>query len=159
WEVNDQRTEYTFHLRRTARWSDGTPVVAGDFVYAWLRVLEPKTAAQYATLLFVIDGAEPYWRARLGGSVSDNLPPRGVGVQAIDEHTLRVRLVSPCSYFLDLTSFITFAPVQGRCIERWSRPNANAPATEHLWTRPGNLICNGAFVLRKWEFKRGLWLE
>ncbi|MGE0481110.1 MAG: peptide ABC transporter substrate-binding protein [Phycisphaerae bacterium] len=163
WERSADRLEYTFHLRPDARWSNGERVVAEHFRYAWLRALDPATQSQYAALLFVIDGAERFYRARLDGAAS-TAASRGaesVGVDAPDADTLRVRLAGPCPYFLDLTSFPTFAPVYPPLLERWRAGGraADAERTLHLWTRAENIISNGAFVLTRWDFKRRLWLE
>lgn len=182
WDVSRDRRDYTFHLRPDARWSNGEPVIAEHFRYAWLRALDPATQSQYAALLFAIEGAEPYYRARVvggapsadsaaGGALDAGVPPAGaaprspgpetVGVAAPDAHTLRVRLANPCPYFLELTSFPTFAPVYPPLLERWRRGvrAADAERTLHLWTRAENIVCNGAFVLTRWDFKRRLWLE
>jgi oligopeptide transport system substrate-binding protein len=160
WEVNQEQTRYTFHLRPQARWSNGDPVVAEHFRFAWLRVLDPPVESQYASLLFVIAGAEDYYRSRLNGDASDDVPAERVGIGASDAHTLRVRLVGPCSYFLDLTSFPTLAPVHPPTLERWAyREGRVLRGTRHLWTRPGNLVCNGAFILSGWDFKQRLLLQ
>ncbi|HAV62126.1 MAG TPA: peptide ABC transporter substrate-binding protein, partial [Verrucomicrobiales bacterium] len=79
---------YTFHLRRGITWSDGTPITAGDFVWSWLRVLEPKTAADYVGILFYLENAEAFHLGRIKD-------PSDVGVRAVDDATLEVRLNSP----------------------------------------------------------------
>ncbi len=160
WEVNETRQNYIFHLRPEARWSNGEPVTAEHFRFAWFRVLDPKTEAQYAALLFVVAGAEDYYRSRLNDDPDDDLPMSEVGIVAPNERTLRVTLGSPCPYFLDLTSFPTLAPVHPPTIERWAyRDGRVLRATRHLWTRPANIVCNGAFTLTRWDFKRRLLLE
>ncbi len=160
WRLDDTRRVYTFHLRPTARWSDGRPVTAGDFRFAWLRVLNPKVQSQYAFLLFVIAGAEDYYRSRLNDNPADDLPAGAVGICAVDPATLRVRLRRPCSYFLDITSFPTLAPVPPETLRRWAyRDGRVLRRTQHLWTRPANIVCNGAFTLARWDFKRRLLLE
>lgn len=154
WEVDPDGRGYTFHLRAAACWSTGEPVVAEDFRSAWLRVLDPRCEAQYASLLFVIRGAEAYYRSRLNDERGDDLPAETVGVAAPDPRTLRVTLAGPCPYFLDLTSFITFAPAHRPTIARWAyRDGEVLRSTQHLWTRPGRIVCNGAFVLTEWRFK------
>jgi len=160
WEVNQEQTRYTFHLRPEACWSNGDPIVAEHFRFAWLRVLDPPVESQYASLLFVIAGAEDYYRSRLNGDASDDMPADRVGIDAPDTHTLHVLLAGPCSYFLDLTSFSTLAPVHPPTLERWAyRDGRVLRGTRHLWTRPGNLVCNGAFILSDWDFKQRLLLE
>lgn len=143
WSLNADRTEYTFQLRDDARWSCGGPVVAGDFRRAWLRALDPRTQSQYASLLFVIRGAAEHYRAR-----GD---PASVGIAVVDDRTLRVTLESPCPYFLDLTSFITLAPLPPSVPENGD--------SDTRWTRPGKLICNGPYILAAWDFKRRILLR
>lgn len=159
WEANEARTVWTFHLRPAARWSNGEPLVAEDFRFAWLRALEPAVAAQYVTLLFVVRGAEEYYRARLDGGPGNDAKAETVGVEALDPRTLRVTLAGPCPYFLDLTSFPTFAPLHRATLEHWAfRDGRVLTRTQHLWTRPENIVCNGAFVLARWDFKRRILL-
>lgn len=160
WCVSDDALRFTFHLRENARWSNGDGVTARDFRFGWLRVLDPKVEAQYASLLFVIDGAEAYYRSRLDDDSRDDRPAESVGIEVFGDHTLRVQLAGPCSYFLDLTSFPTLAPAHRPTLERWAyRAGVVRRATRHLWTRPANIVCNGAFVLTQWDFKRSLWLR
>jgi len=157
WQTDTEGLTWTFHLRRDARWSNGEPLVAEHFRLAWLRVLDPKVAAQYASLLFVIDGAEKYYQSRLNDDPTDDQPAESVGVQAADQHTLHVRLSGPCPFFLDLTAFPTFAPVHPPTIERFAyRDGQVLRQTQHLWVRPEHAVCNGAFRLARWEFKRSL---
>jgi oligopeptide transport system substrate-binding protein len=160
WDIDATQTEYTFHLRPAARWSNGEPVVAEDFRFAWLRALDPRCEAPYANLLFVLAGAEAYYRSRLNDDAADDVPAEAVGIEAVDERTLRVRLAHPCSYFLELTSFVTYAPAHRPTAERWAYRNGQVlRRTQHLYTRPGYIVCNGAFVLTRWEFKQRLWFE
>lgn len=160
WEVSPDERVYTFRLRPTARWSTGEPVTAEDFRFAWLRVLDPRAEAPYANLLFVVRGAREYYQSRLdddpGGEVSED----ALGIWADDERTLRVELTGPCPYFLELTSFITLAPVHPPTLERWAyRDGRVLRSTQHLWTRPAHIVGNGAFRLTRWEFKRSIRLE
>ncbi|TWT45789.1 Dipeptide-binding protein DppE precursor [Phycisphaerae bacterium RAS1] len=162
WDVSDDRKTWTFHLHADSprRWSDGRPVTAGDFRYAWLRALDPALEAQYFSLLFVIIGAERYFRSRGDDSPENDQPADAVGIEAEDDWTLRVRLAAPCSYFLDLTSFATLAPVRADLIERFGGADRySRRSRRHLWTRPENILCNGPYLLKRWDFKRGLWLQ
>ncbi|MCG3126376.1 MAG: Dipeptide-binding protein DppE [Phycisphaerae bacterium] len=143
WTVGAGGAEYLFSLRPDARWSDGRPVVADDFRRAWLRALDPRTRSQYASLLFVIRGAAEFQRS--GGGES-------VGIAAVDDRTLRVTLTGPCPYFLDLTSFVTLAPLHP------SAPGADTGGGDARWTRPGRLVSNGPYVLAAWDFKRRILL-
>lgn len=163
WDVSDDGQTYTFHLRPEATWSDGTPLTAFDFRHSWLRLLDRRLAAQYASLLFVVCGAREYYEsAQPSGSADAD----GVGVIVLDPYTLRVELRAPCPYFLDLTSFVTLAPVPRHVIERVCRlPERGAAAAEsavarqHLWTRPPDIVCNGAFTMEEWDFKRRIALR
>jgi oligopeptide transport system substrate-binding protein len=160
WEVSENGTVFTFHLRPEARWSTGEPVVAEDFRFAWLRVLDPRCEAQYAGLFFVIRGAESYYRTRLDDDPANDLPGEEVGIEPVNAGTLRVTLAGPCSYFLDLTSFVTFSPAHRPTLARWAYWDGQVlRATQHLWTRPEHIVCNGAFVLTRWDFKQRIWLE
>ncbi len=138
WEVSDDGLTYTFHLR-PADWSDGRPVTARDFAYAWERVLAPSTAARYASLLYPVAGAREYNR----GELTD---PALLGFRADDDSTFVVTLHSPCAYFLDLCSYYTLLPVPAWTIE----------AHRDLWTRAENLVTNGPFTLERWSLNRSL---
>lgn len=133
WEMTPDGLVYTFHLRR-AQWSDGHPVTAGDFLYAWRRVLNPVTAARYAGQLYYLRNAEAYNKKRI-------TDPAQVGVAAPDDSTLIVTLEHPTPYFLDLLSFYTFMPVPRWCIEKFG----------DRWSRPGNVVGNGPFLLTDWK--------
>lgn len=160
WTSSPDRLVYTFTLRDDARWSNGDPVRAGDFRFAWLRVLDPRVQSQYASLLFVIAGAEAYYHSRLDEDPANDLGVESVGIEVTDAQKLRVRLGSPCPYFLELTSFITLAPVHPPTLEEWAyRDGAVLRKTHHLWTRPEHIVCNGAFVLARWDFKQRIRLR
>jgi ABC-type oligopeptide transport system substrate-binding subunit len=132
WTVSEDKRTYTFHLRDAA-WSDGRKVAADDFVGSWLRVLDPKTPTDYAHILFYIKGAKDY---RLGKG-----PREAVGVRALDERTLEVKLENPIPFFLELCAFFTFAPVRKDVLEKHG----------DAWTRPGNMVSNGPFRLQSWK--------
>lgn len=160
WTLSDDGLRFEFRLRPEARWSSGQRVVAGDFRLAWLRVLDPRTEAQYAGLLFGIAGARAYYESRLNAAQGDDLPAERVGIEAPEDGRLLVTLAQPCPYFLELTSFATLAPVHPASVER--DDPADGPArrwARRVWTRAENLICNGPFVLREWSFKDRLLLE
>ena len=134
WEASADGLTYTFHLRPNLVWSDGTRLDAHDFVWSWLRVLKPATAARYASLLYPIRNAESYNKGELTDSTQ-------VGVAAPDDSTLIVRLHDPTPYFLFLTQFYTYLPVPRQAITRWGSQ----------WTRPGHIVSNGAFTLAEWR--------
>ncbi len=133
WELADDGITYTFHLRKT-EWSDGRPVTAHDFVYSWRRVLNPLTASRYASLLYYLKNGEAFNK----GEITDE---SAVGVVAADESTLVVTLEYPTPYWIDLTSFYTYRPVPRWCIEQYG----------NRWTRPENVVVNGAFRLVDWK--------
>lgn len=155
WTVTPDGLTYVFRLRPNLKWSNGDAVLAEHFRFAWLRALDPAVESQYASLLFVIEGAEAYYRLR---SARTRELAAAVGVDAPDEATLRVRLRAPCAYFLDLAAFPTLAPVHPPTLERWAYRDGRVLPTRHEWTRPANLVCNGPFLLDRWDFKRRLLL-
>lgn len=134
------RLTYTFYLRPNARWSDGAPVTADDFVRSWQRILTPSLAAQNAGMLYVIRGAEAY-----NQGVTRDFSQ--VGVKAIDAHTLRVTLKHPTPYFLSLLAHPAFYPVPLATIARYGSTTERG----NRWTRPGHLVGNGPFVLKTWK--------
>jgi oligopeptide transport system substrate-binding protein len=141
WTISKDGLVYAFTLR-DAKWTDGNPVTASDFVFAWERVLSPKSGAKYAQHLFHLKNGEEYNKGRIADFSQ-------VGVKALDTKTLRVTLKSPTAYFLDLTSFSTLYPVP-----RWT---LDAHGTD--WVKPGKIVSNGPFRLTGWIPQRELVLE
>jgi oligopeptide transport system substrate-binding protein len=148
WEISADGLTYTFHLRGDAKWSDGAPVTAQDFVYSWRRMLSPALAAEYAYMLFMIDGAEAF----NAGKETDFSK---VGVKAIDPRTLEVKLRAPAPYFLLLQIHFSFYPVQRATIEKFG---AMTDRDTH-WTRPGNHVSNGPYHLVGWTPNREIVVE
>lgn len=142
WELSADRLTYTFHLRESAQWSNGDPVTADDFVYSWKRVLEPKTASQYAYMLFPVKNAEAFNSNKLK-------PGDELGVHATDPRTLVVTLERVCAYFLDLCCFHTLLPTHRASIEKHGLK----------WIDPGNLVSNGPFVLKEWAHREKLVMD
>jgi ABC-type oligopeptide transport system substrate-binding subunit len=134
WEVSEGGRKYVFHLKDDARWSDGVPVTAGDFEYAWKRVLVPRPAAgsPNASLLYDIKGARAFRREAAGRE--------DVGVRAIDELTLAVELVEPTGYFLQLLAHNACYPLPRHVVETHGE----------AWAEPGNIVTNGPFRLEAW---------
>ena len=139
WSTSPDGLTYTFHLR-DAKWSNGEPLTAHDFLRSWQRVLTPSLAADYANLLYIIEGAEAFHKGRTTDFGS-------VGVTAPDERTLRIRLEYPAKHFLSVLQHWVWYPVHLPSIERHGSPVDRATS----WTRPGQLVGNGPFVLREWE--------
>ena len=137
WDISPDRLTYTFHLRPDARWSDGRPVKALDFVESWRRTLDPATASAYSYQLFAVRGAEEF-ATRPGGIGGDFAR---VGVKAPDERTLVVTLRQATPYFLDLCAFPTLYPVRTDLIAKYGDD----------WVKPGKLVGNGAFLLESWR--------
>ena len=134
WEVLEGGCKYIFHLRDDVRWTDGTPVTAGDFEYAWKRVLNPATGALWLQLLYDIKGA----RAFHEGEVDD---PDHVGVRALDEVTLVVELEKPTSYFLLLLAWWVPRPIPRHVVEEHGE----------AWTEVENIVTYGPFKLESWR--------
>jgi len=131
---------YTFKLRDDIKWSNGDPVTAQDFEFAWKRGLDPALASDYAFQLYYLKGGEAYNTG--AGKVED------VGVKAIDDKTLEVVLATPTAYFIELTSFYTYYPVNKKVVE------ANAD-----WAKdPSTYVSNGPFKLTGWEHNASLTL-
>jgi oligopeptide transport system substrate-binding protein len=139
WDVSAGGNMYTFHLRPNARWSDGDPVTAGDFVYSFHRILSPAFAALYSYMLWPIKNAEAF----NSGKITDFSL---VGVKAIDNVTLQISLEKPTPYLPAIASHNTWLPVQKKTIEKFGRMDEKGTK----WTLPGNLVGNGAFTLVEW---------
>lgn len=132
WEISDDGLLYTFHLRDNARWSNGDPVVAGDFVFSWRRLVTPATASNYALMLAPVENAEAIIRG--------DLPPSELGVKALNDHTLQVKLKTRTPYFLGVLTHSTTYPIHRPSLEKYGDD----------FTRPGKLVSNGAYTLKDW---------
>jgi oligopeptide transport system substrate-binding protein len=125
---------YVFHLRDDVHWSDEVPVTAEDFEYAWKRVLDPATGAQYPELLYDVRGAAAYHQ----GEAPD---PETIGVCALDDTTLLVDLEGPTGYFPQLLTCEATFPVPRHVVERHGA----------TWAMPANIVTNGPFALVEWR--------
>jgi oligopeptide transport system substrate-binding protein len=133
--VSDDGLVYTVDLRQDAVWSDGVPVIAQHYVDGVIRLLEPETAAEYAFLLLEdLEGAKAF----NSGETTD---ASTVGVKALDDYTLEIRLAGPRSYFETILPFSVFYPVRLDIIEKYG----------DQWTEPGNYVSNGPYILDAWE--------
>lgn len=148
WEISDDGTLYTFHLRDNAKWSNGDPVTADDFVWSWMRVLHPALGAQYNYNLFSVVNAEEY----ANGVITDFSE---VGVKALDSHTLQVQLRAPTPYFLQLLDHYSTFPVHRATIEAFGEMSDRLSP----WAREGNLVGNGAFNLVEWQINSHVRVE
>ena len=129
WSVSDDGTVYTFKLRGDAKWSNGDPVVAGDFVYSLQRIMTPETGAKYANILYPVKNAE---KINKGEAKPDTL-----GVKAVDDTTLEITLESATPYFLELLTHQTGLPVHPATVDKHGSD----------FVRPENIVTNGAYVL------------
>jgi oligopeptide transport system substrate-binding protein len=139
WDVLDGGCRYLFHLRGDVRWSDGVPVTAHDFEYAWKRILDPATGSTVADLLYEVKGAPTFHC----GEGSD---PGCVGVRALDKSTLEVELEGPTGYFLYLLANPVTWPVPRHVVEKLS----------DAWPEGRNIVTNGPFRLESW--RPGEWM-
>jgi oligopeptide transport system substrate-binding protein len=140
WESSDDKLTWTFHLRENARWSNGDPVTARDFAYAFQRILSPGLASEYASLLYCLRGAEDFNTGKLTDFAQ-------VGVKVIDDRTLALILHTPVAYLPALLMHQAWYPVHPATIEKFGKMDQRG---SH-WTRPGNYVGNGAFTLAAWE--------
>ena len=134
YDVNKDNTVYTFHLRDDAKWSDGTPVTAEDFVFGFQRLVDPKTASQYS------------WYAALAGvknaqNIIDGKDKvSSLGVKALDKHTFQVTLDHSVPYFVKMTVNSALFPAPKKTVEKFGE----------AWTKPANFVGNGAYKLDQW---------
>jgi oligopeptide transport system substrate-binding protein len=145
WEVSDDGTTVTFHLRDDGKWTNGDPVTAGDFVYSWKRTLSPELAADYAYQLYGIVGATEY----NGCEKNCEALADKVGVEAPDDQTLVVHLTSPQPWFITQVSHHSFLPVHQATVEEFG----------DQWTDPENIVSNGPFQLVAREPEASIDLE
>ena len=140
WDVSPDGLTYTFFLRAGARWSNGEPLTARDFSYSFQRILSPGLASEYSYMLWPIKNAEAFTTGKIE-SFSD------VGVRVVDDRTLEITLERRTPYLLSLAAHPTWFPVHQPTIEKFGRMDQRSTA----WTRAGNLVGNGAFVLQQWS--------
>ncbi|MGQ7278075.1 peptide ABC transporter substrate-binding protein [Brevibacillus thermoruber] len=140
YEVSPDGLTYTFHLR-DSKWSNGDPVTAHDFEYAWKRVLNPETASGYAYQLYYLKNGQAY---NAGKAKAED-----VGVKATDDKTLVVTLENPAPFFPQLVASVTYFPVNKKVVE----------ANKNWAGSPDTYVGNGPFVLKKWEHKSVIELE
>ncbi len=140
WEANDNFTIWTFHLNPMGTWSDGVPVTAQDFVFAYERILHPDFPSEYASMLYFIKNAESFNK----GEVKDFSE---VGVKALAEFKVEITLKSPTPFLPEITKHFTWLPVPKHKILEFGEQTEPHTA----WTYAENLVSNGAFRLKKWR--------
>lgn len=131
WKISDDGKQIVFTLRENLRWSDGSPLTAEDFVFAWQRAVDPATGSPFADYLaagHVVNAAH---------IVSGKISPQQLGIKAVDARTLQVDLEQPTPWFISMLAWPTTFPVPHTVVQKYGED----------WTRPEHLISNGAFVL------------
>ncbi|ELW9443975.1 oligopeptide ABC transporter substrate-binding protein OppA [Pluralibacter gergoviae] len=142
WENKDFKV-WTFHLRKDAKWSNGDPVTAQDFVYSWQRITDPKTASPYASYL------QYGHLLNVDDIIAGKKPTSELGVKAIDDHTLEVTLSEPVPYFYKLLIHPSTSPVPKAVVEKYG----------DKWTQPANIVTNGAYKLTDWVVNERIVME
>jgi len=135
WDIEGNTV--TFHLSNEGRWTNGDPVTAEDFEYSWKRTISPDLAADYAYQFDGIVGATDY------NSCEKNCDAMRdkVGVEAVDDRTLRVELTSPQPWFIQQVAHTSFLPVNRSAVEQFG----------NKWTEASNIVTNGPFKLARWD--------
>ena len=141
WEISADGTAYRFHMRENGRWSNGDPVTAHDFEYGLRRSVDPATLSNYSIMLRPILNAEKV--------IAGELPPEALGVRALDDLTLEIRLEAPTPYFLGVLAHSSAYPVHRPTVERYG----------DRWARPGRLVSNGAYRLKDWVMQSHIVME
>jgi oligopeptide transport system substrate-binding protein len=142
WDMLEEGRKIVFHLRDDVTWSDGKKVTARDFEYSWKRLLNPKTASEYAYILFDILNAEEYHQ----GKISEE---NQLGIKSTDDLTLEVKLKHPVSYFPSITTFEVTYPQRQDIVEKFGPK----------WTEPDNIVTNGPFLLSSWKHENEIQLK
>jgi oligopeptide transport system substrate-binding protein len=148
WDISLDGRVYTFHLRPGLKWSNGDPLTADDFLYGFRRVLEPAVGAEAAQQAFIISGARDFVEGH-------NKDPKSIGLRVLDPLTFEITLDNPAPYFLGQLCFYPFYPLHRPTLEKFDgylRRNSG-------WTRPGNLVGNGAFRLKSWRANESVTVE
>lgn len=148
WDISPDGTVYTFHLRPEAKWSNGDPVTAQDFVFSVERILSPVFSAPYAYMHYSIKNAEEFNTKKISDFSQ-------VGIKALDDHTLEITLKAPTPYFLRLVRYRSWYPVHPPTILKFGKIDDR----NTQWTRAGNLVGNGPFSLTAWEPQRKIILS
>lgn len=141
WELDDTATSYLFHLRKNARWSNGDPLTAEDFVYSLRRSINPATGSSYSQVLSCIVNVEEI--------ITGKAPVETLGVMALDKHKLQINLKAPTPYFLNLLTHSTTYPVHRPTVEAW----------HGHFSRPDRLVSNGAYTLADWVVQSHITLD
>jgi len=139
WDVSADGLSYTFYLRANAKWGNGDPVTANDFIASWRRILTASLGSDYANLFFIIEGAEAFNKGLAGFEQ--------VGLSAPDPRTLNVKLEHASAYFLSLLNHMAWLPVHIGTIEQ----SGSGTDRNNGWAVPGKFVGNGPFNLTAWR--------
>jgi oligopeptide transport system substrate-binding protein len=151
-DLSDDGLVYTFTIRANAKWSNGDPVTAKDFAFAWRRMLE--TPGDYSYLFYYIKGAEDFEKAFAQDPKSADYST--VGIEVVSDKVLKVTLRNPTPFFPDLTAFAPYWPMNERAMTPYRRVDARGVVTyDATFMRPPNLVSNGPFKVTSWEPKVG----
>jgi oligopeptide transport system substrate-binding protein len=142
WTVSDDGLVYTFNLRQDMKWSNGEPVTANDFVFAWKSLLTPSFAADYAYFGYIFKNGQAYNEGTVGAEE--------LGFKALSDYQLEVTLENPASYFLDTLAFGVFAPLNEKAYNEFG---------EAYGTDADKMVFNGAYKISSWEHESKLVLE
>jgi oligopeptide transport system substrate-binding protein len=140
WDISPDGLVYTFHLRADAKWSNGEPLTADDFVQSYKRELSPTLAAEYVYMLWHVVGAEDYFKKKITDFGQ-------TGFKALDARTLQLTLRQPTPFLLHALSFYPWFPVPTRVIAKFGGLERKSTA----WTRPENFVGNGPYVMKEWR--------
>ena len=140
WDISPDGKIYTFHLRANAKWSNGEPVTAQDFVRSYHRALTPELANEYKDMFFYVVNAEKFYKKEITNFDE-------VGFKALDERTFQISLHHPTSYFLSLLNHHSWFPIHIPTVEKHGQLYQRG----NHWTRPENYVGNGPFILSQWK--------
>lgn len=163
WTLSPDKKTYTFKIRKNAKWSNGDPFTAHDFVYSWKRALSPALGGEYAYMLFAVKNAENFNKGYVCKKMGKNKEGAEecvtkepftdfaqVGAKATDDYTFVVTLDNPTPFFLSLLNHYSSYPVHKATVEKFGKMDERGTP----WTRPGNIVSNGPFVLKTWELNK-----
>lgn len=148
WDFSEDGRIITFHINPQAKWSNGDPMTAQDYVWSWQRALNPAMGNLYAYMLFPVKNAKAY-------ATGEQTDPEQLGVKALDKLTLQVTLNEPTPYFIQLMDHYSTFAVHRPTIEKFGK------STDRFtkWTRVENIVSNGAFKLKEWLLNRRIAME
>ena len=148
WDISPDGKTYTFHLRNNARWSNGDPVTARDFLESYHRMLTPSLAAQYSYMLYPVTNAEAFNNGKITNFDE-------VGFKALDDLTFEIKLHSPAPYLLSMMIHDSWFPVPISTIKKYGALDDRS----NPWTRPEHIVGNGPFVLKEWRMHSHVLVE